>query len=1106
MEDPRAESVAGEFRMILVDDMRHTMEVELPPAIAQSKDSHCAIFTLLSGGKICEAKCFINRERSGIVLSARLELDDVSIYLSFTKAFRGVGAEYEIHAPNAEVVTGRLNMGLKASWKAHPGIVSATASGYARGVVDSWLGLPRFIGEKVQGDQPGFRVPQLGALHAIAAHWSVRSTHAKIVLPTGTGKTDVMIAAGLLRGAKKVLVIVPSDALRTQISEKFSKLGILRQIAAIPESTQNPVVGMLLRSPRRIEDTELIRSANVVVSTAQMLLGADDGTLKEILALFDLVIFDEAHHLPAASWTRISGVVNDGSAVLSLTATPYRNDGRRVPGELIYQFPLKLAQQLGYFSTIAVVRVDELDPERADVEIASAAVHALRADEAGQNFRHLIMARAKSREHADKLQELYQGMYPELKPVLLHSGVGVEDRRAAISQIRSQISRVVVCVDMLGEGVDIPSLKIAALHDSHRSLPVTLQFIGRFTRSTSTVGSATVVLNIAEPMANTAIAELFAEDADWNDIVPELSKRATGREEAASEFLSNMRALVNPVDRRFDLGLVSAKTSVEIFRATQFNPGRFEKALSRASRLHQSWVSDDKQLGIFVTHDLTYPNWSTSKDAVSYEWNLTLAAFDDEKKLLFVNSTYGNSRVLRLARAIGGSNALLVEGERMFRVFDGLRRSVLYNVGLRRRGQLRFQMLAGVDIGEQVNAAVQAGSTKSNLFAVGYEDGSKRNVGASAKGRLWSMSALTVPEWRTWCGKMATKVLDDSIATDSFLRFTLIPREVQARPAIEPFACVPPDELLPGFSSRGRAVSCYGHAATFTEIDLSFENVLGSGDYIRLELALGDIAGFQFQLSWAPRFEVRQVAGPRISITDSNETAALDAFLTTHPPAILLRDGSELVGKDHFSYPSNLPYTFSPDSILALDWGQTPLKFESKWKNGVQRSLSIQGFMIDRCLERDATFVFDDDDTGEAADIIMITERRESHELDIDLYHCKYASRPSAGARFEDLYVVCGQAVKSSRLMNRPDVLLTHMIRREQRLGGRPTRFERGSLTELRSLLRRLPSYRAKLNISIVQPGISAQALTPELSTVLGAADGFVLDFTGRRLKVFGSA
>lgn len=40
-----------------------------------------------------------------------------------------------------------------------------------------------------------------------------------------------------------------------------------------------------------------------------------------------------------------------------------------------------------------------------------------------------------------------------------------------------------ICVDMLGEGFDFPNLKIAAIHEPHKSLASTLQFIGRFART-----------------------------------------------------------------------------------------------------------------------------------------------------------------------------------------------------------------------------------------------------------------------------------------------------------------------------------------------------------------------------------------------------------------------------------------------------------------------------------------------------------------------------------------------------------------------------------------------------------------------------------------------
>src|SRR5437867_1395705 len=82
------------------------------------------------------------------------------------------------------------------------------------------------------------------------------------------------------------------------------------------------------------------------------------------------------------------------------------------------------------------------------------------------------------------------------RPVLLHNKIAATARREALEQLRNRHSRIVVCVDMLGEGYDLPQLKIAALHDMHKSLAVTLQFTGRFTRTEANIGEATVIANI----------------------------------------------------------------------------------------------------------------------------------------------------------------------------------------------------------------------------------------------------------------------------------------------------------------------------------------------------------------------------------------------------------------------------------------------------------------------------------------------------------------------------------------------------------------------------------------------------------------------------------
>ncbi|MFH0298527.1 DEAD/DEAH box helicase family protein [Bradyrhizobium sp. 31Argb] len=47
-------------------------------------------------------------------------------------------------------------------------------------------------------DTPGLRMAQLSAIHAVAAHFSLRGDPAVVTMPTGSGKTAVLIAAAFV--------------------------------------------------------------------------------------------------------------------------------------------------------------------------------------------------------------------------------------------------------------------------------------------------------------------------------------------------------------------------------------------------------------------------------------------------------------------------------------------------------------------------------------------------------------------------------------------------------------------------------------------------------------------------------------------------------------------------------------------------------------------------------------------------------------------------------------------------------------------------------------------------------------------------------------------
>ena len=103
------------------------------------------------------------------------------------------------------------------------------------------------------------------------------------------------------------------------------------------------------------------------------------------------------------------------------------------------------------------------------------------------------------------------------------------------------------CVDMFGEGFDLPQLKIAAIHDQHRSPAVTLQFIGRLTRTESTLGTAKFVANIANQRSDGQMKRLYEENADWSLIIREVSSERIGRETVTLPLFPAME--LSDVDR-----------------------------------------------------------------------------------------------------------------------------------------------------------------------------------------------------------------------------------------------------------------------------------------------------------------------------------------------------------------------------------------------------------------------------------------------------------------------------------------------------------------------------------------------------------------------------
>jgi hypothetical protein len=245
-------------------------------------------------------------------------------------------------------------------------------------IESSWTNKFSFIQERKDGEGniifKGLRPPQIGSLHAIGSHWSLYSQVATIVMPTGTGKTETMLAASIAYQPGGILVTVPSKVLRQQTQIKFMTLGLLRLLGTIGVDVKNPIVGVISKRPTSSSDLEIFDNCNVVISTMSAISSEETAEfLPEIASKVDVLIVDEAHHVAAKTWLSFREHFKN-KKILQFTATPYRRDGKLVDGKVIFNYPLHSAQADGYFKPIKFESIHEVDESKGDREIAIAAV------------------------------------------------------------------------------------------------------------------------------------------------------------------------------------------------------------------------------------------------------------------------------------------------------------------------------------------------------------------------------------------------------------------------------------------------------------------------------------------------------------------------------------------------------------------------------------------------------------------------------------------------------------------------------------------------------------------------------------------------------------
>lgn len=981
-------------------------------------------------------------------------------------------------------------------------------------IVKSWRGKFTFLQEDRETKEPGLREPQISAIHAFLSRRYNLKDRAIIVMPTGTGKTETMLGIMVAAQCKKVLVTVPHDALRGQLSDKFLTLGCLHKFGIVTSDCMCPYVSVINTGMDIDGWKEIVSRSNVIISTMPLLSQTSEDVRKYLSREITNVFVDEAHHTEAPTWCEFLEVF-PRTNIVQFTATPFRNDGRKMRGEFIYTFSLRSAQSQGYYQKINFRPIYEIDKSKADAAIAIQAVEILRMDiAAGKD--HILMARCKDKQRANAVFEYYKN-YADLRPVVIYSGIS--GQRALLEEIKRKEHKIIVCVNMLGEGFDLPQLKIAAIHDEKQSLPITLQFIGRFTRTSGDrIGEASFVTNMAYPPMAEDIRDLYLKDADWNIIIPGLNDRTTDEEIAFADLLNEFPNL-NETDIPFQS--INPALSAVIYRLDTFdwNIDNWQDVYTEKDYDYRyASVNEKGDMLVIILGRLEGLEWSNFEGIQNRTWNVILLHKYDagNYKHLYINSSMGGAAFDSLVEKLFGSKQEQLSGDNMFRSFHGLKRILVQNFGGRKAisGDISFKSYVGRDVENGITEAAQGKLHQNNIFASGLLNGERITHGCSKKGKVWSYRRGNLLSFKKWAHRIGSLIEDPAIANNELFKHTLRVNPIASCHKSVPIAIDWDDDVYKNISVE-QTISFDGDDREINIFDVSIEithrewqlNNLPSD--ILFEIT-SDEFKTRYRISYSSEengeetkysYTVERIDGPKIRfrVNRVKYDDIVEYFNTQkRSPVFFFADGSMMYANNLVTL-RQITTPFKPDDLITFDWEGVDLNEESMdWPH---KQNSIQYYMWKK-IEDDYEFIFDDDGSGEIADLIGVNQ--DEHNIYVDLYHLKFAEDGKVSRSIDNFYEVCGQAHKSLKWKNGDMDIFRQLIKRATTTAKGENRILKGSMDSLKQLSQDA-SYRKKvlLSLHVVQPGLSKKDKPKDILELLGVVENYAFEVCNAKVSVY---
>ena len=332
-----------------------------------------------------------------------------------------------------------------------------------------------------------------------------------IVLPTGAGKTVIFseISKRAVQKNNNVLILVHRRELIKQASQKLANIKVPHGIiaAGFKPSNHQIQVASVQTIVRRLNSTSFKPA---------------------------LIIIDEAHHSVAGSWKKVLDHFPNAKRI-GVTATPCRLSGeglREMFDDLILGPTVKKLVKAGFLSPHKVfgapqkINFKKIKMRGGDYATDQLAEEMLKADITGdavkQYQKHAnglpAIAFCVNVEHAESVKAKFNNS--GIKADIITGSMNTDDRDQVINGLSTGKIQVLVSIEVVSEGFDLPAVSTAILLRKTASLGLYLQQVGRILRPQE--NKTAIVL---DHVGNTITHGFIDDLQNWSLDAPKKSRK-----------------------------------------------------------------------------------------------------------------------------------------------------------------------------------------------------------------------------------------------------------------------------------------------------------------------------------------------------------------------------------------------------------------------------------------------------------------------------------------------------------------------------------------------------------------------------------------------------